>query len=510
MERDFYDALEQRGLMHMLYHVNYEPQLFHNYPKVRDFINDLVMNSDKKVLIYGDYDLDGLNFVLITKQFLNSLGLSNFEVFNYWKRTHELDRLAVRQCIQNKIDYFIIGDTASSDMETLVELMNYGIKVLVIDHHVCDYSYEDYPNNVSIINSQLENQIINQHKYAYSAAALAYVIYDYYARENNIGFSESNCAYAVTSLYSDCMDMSNKLNRALYYRALAIERENLPIYIKHFLSEYQSFNARFIGYWFSPRINSLFRGEFFDVLNKYFFDDSLDAADRARCIEIINEHYKDNREATKLLVDLIDAEEYENFVFADLETANAKHKKFIKYPQNYTGLVANKLSERYGKTAIVVCEHNNIYKGSVRDLHGKSYLQIFKQICYAAGHNSAFGLKINLLDLPHFKRQIAHIDDRYSIVKIPNEPIVIQYEYAEPDSALIEDIALYNEFSGDSVPVVYICKQLIGAMRERQTSYYYRYDWGDYFVQSDYHIDFGTKMLIKPIKSGITKLLYQG
>ena len=136
---------------------------------------------------------------------------------------------------------------------------------------------------------------------------------------------------------------------------------------------------------------------------------------------------------------------------------------------------------------------------------------MFQQICYAAGHSSAFGLKINLLELDYFLERIERIDARYSIADIPNEPLIIKHEFSEPDDIMIEDMALYNEFSGNSVPVSYIYKQLIGAMRETKTAYYYKYDWGpNYFIQNDYSIDLGTKMLIKPVKSGRTKLFYQG
>ena len=509
MVTDFYNALKERGMHQILRRVEYKPQLFLNYEKMRSFFHNLTVHPNAKILIYGDYDVDGLMFTLETCRFLEALGCTNYIVFPYWRRTHELDKEAIRYCIQNHFEYFIVGDTASSDMDAFKELERYRVQVAVIDHHMCDYSYEDYPANVSIINSQTENKILHENKYAYSAAALAYAIYDYYAYENNIMYDKSISTYALVSLYSDCMDMSNDLNRAIYYRACSIQREDLPSYILHFLNEYQSFNARFIGFWYAPRINALFRGENFELLNEYFFDNSLDVVAKAKCIERINEHYLANRELTKQLVDLIDVTEYDNFVVADLKSSIDKNPALNKKAHNYTGLVANKLSERYGKTAIVYCLYNNYYKGSLRDLHSKDYLSIFKHLCYAAGHNAAFGIKINLLELQDFINKIERIDARYSITSIPNEPIIVMHEYVSPDSTLVEDIALYNEFSGNAIPVVYIYKRLIGAMPETKNAYYYRYDWGDYFVQSDHQIELGTKMLIKPIKSGRTKLLYQ-
>ena len=79
---------------------------------------------------------------------------------------------------------------------------------------------------------------------------------------------------------------------------------------------------------------------------------------------------------------------------------------------------------------------------------------------------------------------------------------------ATPDEFLVEDIAMYNEFSGQYLPVVYIRKQIIG-MREQKTKYNFKYQWGDYFIQSDYSLGFGSYVLLKPIRSLKTKLIVQ-
>lgn len=510
MENDFYSALKKRDLLYVLERVEYRPGDYKGYDKMRLLFDEIAFKPNSKILIYGDYDPDGLMFTLITQNFLDSLMCSNVTIFPYWKRTHELDRGAVRMCIQGNYDYFIIGDTASNAISALNEIASNGTKIIVIDHHVTSYNYEDYNSNVAIINSQIENALIDKQQYAYSAAALAYSIYDLYAGEHYIEFDISNACYALVSLYSDCMDMSNRYNRAIYYRACSVERESLPNYILHFLNEFQTFGARFIGFWYAPRINSLFRSENFDLVNKYFFDAELNAIERAKCIEEINNIYKNDREFTNLLSDLVDVEELEHFVYANLDSAVEKNEYLNRKAYNYTGLVANKLSQRYNKTAVVICTHNDHYKGSVRDLYGRHYLELFKKMGYAEGHNSAFGIQIRFLDLREYRNRLDLIDKKYSIDSIPNEPIIIQHEYAEPDSTLLNDIALYNEFSGSAIPVTYIYKQLVGAMKESKNAYYYKYDWGDFFVQSEHKLDFATKMIIKPIHSGRIKLLYQG
>lgn len=504
---DFYSEIDNRGLRHLLEQVPYSFVKFCQSDKAYAILDQIREDSHCKVLIYGDYDVDGLMFSLIAKEALDSMGVKNYMVCPYTKRTHELDKNAVRFCIQNHFNYFIIGDTASSELDAIRMLEQYGIKIIILDHHNTRYSYEDF-GSTAIINTTIENSVAGCAKYAYSAAALGYVFFDAYLHERGLKHVDNTEAYAVVSLYSDCMDMSNELNRALYYKARALEQIELPKFIQHFMNEYQAFTARFIGYWFAPRINALFRAENFKLLNKYFLSDSIDAVEISHCVSAINELYQNARNNVKILTDLVDVETLDNFVIADLKSIENKGLIVMPELQNYTGLVANKLAERYGKSAVVYCEYNYEYKGSFRDLFGRNYLSVFQKIGYAQGHNSAFGLKIDLFSLNQYVDKLRHIDKKHSIQEI-NAPIIIDYNYAVPDDGLIRDIATYNEFSGYRTPVCYLQKSLIGNMPERKTPYNYKYEWGDFYIQSDFPINFGSKMLIKPIISKNIKLLYQ-
>ena len=125
--------------------------------------------------------------------------------------------------------------------------------------------------------------------------------------------------------------------------------------------------------------------------------------------------YQADRENVRLLSDIVDYEELDHFVYSDLESAYEKSGFHMRNVQNYTGLVANKLSERCGKTAIVFCEYKGLYKGSVRDLFGKNYLKIFKQLGFAEGHNSAFGIKIRLFELKRYLDRVKRIDEKFYV-----------------------------------------------------------------------------------------------
>ena len=175
--------------------------------------------------------------------------------------------------------------------------------------------------------------------------------------------------------------------------------------------------------------------------------------------------------------------------------------------KNYTGLLANKLADRYKKAAIVFCETPVCYKGSVRDPEGRNQLQIFKQICEADGHNPAFGFSVNLMELERFVDSLKRVDNYYALQSKKEGPIIIDFDTSIPDIKMINDMALYNDFAGEGAPYVYARKELLGNMPQMYSTYYYRYQWGETCIQSNFPIDLGTLVVAKPIKRKETTLI---
>lgn len=509
---DFYDHLKRLNVQDILNHTPYENPDYSGWYGVNLFLSDLVNSyktgEDKSVLVYGDYDVDGLMCAKIIQEGLQHLGVTKIDVYHYTQRTHNLDTLAVQQAILGHYDYFIVCDTGSSNMELLERVANRGTKVIVLDHHLTVYGYSDFNENIAIINTTIENKIVGEKKYEFSAGALCYTVMRKFCEENGYEFYEPLSAYATISLYSDCMNMANPLNRSIYYESRLLDSAELPHLVQLFLNQNSKFGARYIGFWFSPRINALFRSENFEILNKLAFDDVGYNEEVVLC-ELVEDIYVKIRSLTKELADIIEVADLEHFVVGDLQSVEEYYdiQKYKIY--NYTGLVANMLSEKYGKAAVVHCYSGSEIKGSVRDVFSRDYLSIFGHICNAGGHASAFGFHLGAFDLDNFMNSLHYIDEYFPVEDIHNEPIVLSMTSLAPDNTLIEDISLYNEFSGQGLPVVYIKKQIIGDMREIKTKYNYKYKWGDYTIQSDYSLNFGSYVLLKPIKSLHTKLLVQ-
>lgn len=262
-------------------------------------------------------------------------------------------------------------------------------------------------------------------------------------------------------------------------------------------------------YWYTPRINACFRSEQFQAINRLFFDD-ITPAERAEAIGVVEDVYAKSRDLVKVVSDIIlnFCVELTNFVYTDLGKVNPYYDIETYKLYNYTGLVANQISSVYGKTAVVTCGQLGSIKGSLRDFCGRNYLPLFKQICHAGGHDAAFGFKLNALDYDQFICDLNNIDQKFSIAGIGNAPVIIEIGDWEPaDELMLSDAALYNEFASPGVPVVLIRKRITGAITERKTDYYYKYNWDGVEIQSNSRIAFGHCVDLKPILSWKLKLL---
>lgn len=493
---NFETVLLQRDLSLVLRRVEYRSLLLRNAEKVYAVINE-ILEKNLKTLIYGDPDPDGAMCIQIWKDLFRCVGFRNYSIFQYGSRTHALDQQAVRQAIRHKFQCIIINDTCSNELEKINELIKFGLKVIVIDHHKTKNKYEDYPAECAFVNSTLETK----HNLKTSAGALCFIILDYYLQKI-VGYRDTGnmACYALVSLYSDCMDMSNSINRSIYYKVMGIPVKNLPTEIGVFLKSHDTFCRRFIEFKYAPRLNCAFRQELFELINSYIATKPQNGLMELKSkVETLENLHKVSTELVQRVTDIVVIDELNDFVLANINSVNdyinVRQKKLF----NYTGLVANKLADRYGKCAVVWCSATGEIKGSFRDLKSRNYLEVFQQFCDANGHPSAFGMHINPLQFEGFVRLVRKVDAKFTIEATDNSPIMIPYVGLLPDDDLLADMALYNEFSGQ-IPIALIKTTVNSGFRQQKYMFSgYKYRWGTTTVVSQRKLIDGSEVLLKPV-----------
>ena len=501
----FQKELDKLGVSNILETPSYS---YHGFSNDKDFFKALddIRDNNLKVLIHGDSDPDGAFGARIFIECCKRLNIVNHEFYYYKERSHVLTNEAVYYAIDNKFDYIVIIDSSTNDMFNISKLISNGIKVIILDHHKPNYTLDAYPDNCIIINTIIENNIRLEDFYRLSGGALTFYVMSEYLRRNNRPYEDLS-SYALITLYSDSIDMTKELNRAIYYMATGLSRSSLPIYVKHYLTDYSAFNRRFIEYTFVPKINALFRSEHLDLINKYLFSDN-NYSENLNLLSEIQNVYDSCRKLVNQATDLAVRENMENLVIANLSQINLPIQVNKLY--NYTGLVANNLSNDYGKPCVVLCDTGINIKGSLRDCMSRNYLTIFQQFKFfkAEGHNAAFGIGLEYRDYQRFMRYIRDkIDKKFYVLGVM-EPLEIEYENSIPSVEFLNKVALYNEFSGISVPIAIIKKtNNLKCSKSFSKSYGYVYNWGNVTVSSSKRLPPGYTLEIKPIKGKSLKLV---
>lgn len=480
----------------------YQHPTFINERKLFNYLDDMLYNN-KKAFLHPDCDPDGLMCVLEFKDVALSFNYKNYTIWQYRNRDHRVDDEFVQEAIEKGYDYVVIFDAGTNQMDAIRKLCTFGVKVIIIDHHVNDYNYEDYPEDCVIINTIMNNKVDFDNYYLLSAGALTFTLLYKYCCEKR-KFLTSLSSYALISLYSDCIDMSPKLNRSIYYMATELSASYLPRFVRDFLNK-MVFKRRFIEFTLVPKINAMFRAEEFYMLNRYFFDDSLSAFEHNSLVNDIVKLHEQTRKLIDYVTDLVDRQELDNFVLVNL--SNCEVPVGLNKLYNYTGIIANNIAQEFGKPCIVLCDNGEEVKGSFRDLLNRDYLRIFKQFCICGGHASAFGIHIPYIDVDYFINILTNaIDKKFYIYELEDN-LIVDMSIPNPNVELLNRIALYNEFAGGSLPIALIRKKHLMDELSSYNRTSYRYKWGSLVVESKYKLVLNHYIKIKPVLSSKLKLI---
>ncbi len=363
----------------------------------------------ESVLVFGDYDADGVCASAILYYSLKDFGINARTIIPERKEGYGINLETIaKHNVDRKIDLIITVDCGISDFEKIEELKKQGIEVIVTDHHEPP---EILPNCIKI------NPKIKDQAYPFNGLSGAGVAYKLGCAL--IGdHADKYLDLVAVATVADSMDLIDE-NRDLVVEGLKIlNSENIKPAFKYLLGDNvrQITAQQSLAYTIAPRINAggrmgdancalqLFLAEnendIFNLTSK------LNSYNLARQVEcdliykeakaIIKEQGKDNN----------------SIILVGKEEWNA----------GFIGIVAARLVEDFGKPIIVFAGQDGYFKGSARSVDG---VNIYEAICSVkecllgfGGHSQAAGLSvlkenINLLDEKlnaYLKEQIGAID----------------------------------------------------------------------------------------------------
>lgn len=410
---------------------------------------DKAIKENEKIAILFDTDLDGTASGAIITRYLRNF-TNNIETYIDEGKQHGLIGQDIEKFFD--VDLLIVVDSLDKNELQYKKLYENKTDVIILDHHAIKESvpYDDYSILVS-----------SQRKYSnpqLSGTGVTWKFCKYMDEQYLTGYADELVDLAACGLVGDMMDMTVMENRYIVSKGLS------KIYnpaIKKIVGGFE-FNSTAISFSVAPIINASNRIGKNDIAMKAFIED-----DNKTLLKYMRElkicRVLQNEEVDRILPEAINLCEEQ------------KDKKmivvFIDTDYGISGLLGNKLLERYQRPILILKDCGDTYKGSMRATGVDDFRKICNEsgLAKADGHELASGIEIKKELLNEFT---IYIEETLPELKDDSTTnIDIQLDISDITRKMVDLIKKFDRISGTNFPPIKvyidnICDYEIGNMSD--------------------------------------------
>lgn len=376
-----------------------------------DRLND-AMGRKERIMVYGDYDVDGCTAVALVYKFLQQF-YSNIDYYipDRYDEGYGVSYKGIDYAHETGVKLIIILDCGIKAFDEITYAKSLGIDFIICDHHMPD---ETMPPAAAILNPKRPDDT-----YPFKhlcGCGVGFKFMQAFAKNNGIPFSRliPLLDFCAVSIAADIVPVVEE-NRILAYHGLKQLNQNPNIGLKSII-DICGLNGRIITmsdivFKIGPRINASGRmengRESVDLLVE---KDLSNAQQKAKHINEYNEQRKDiDKQMT----------EEANLIVARIESQK-RHSSIVLYDENWKkgviGIVASRLTEIYFRPTIVMTREDDLATGSARSVKGFDVYSAIKScrdiLINFGGHTYAAGLTMKWKDVPEFRRRFQqYVDD---------------------------------------------------------------------------------------------------
>ena len=382
----------------------YDPFLMDDMQVAVDRLNQ-ALGRKERIMVYGDYDVDGCTAVALVYKFLAQY-YSNIDFYipDRYDEGYGISKKGVDYAAATDVKLIIVLDCGIKAVGEIAYAKQLGIDFIICDHHVPD---EEMPCAVAILNPKRpDNRYPDVHL---SGCGVGFKFMQAFALSNGIEFNKLTplLDLCAVSIASDIVPVTGE-NRILASHGLRCLNSNPSIGLQAIIEvcglSDRELSMSDIIFKIGPRINASGRmqngREAVDLLVEKDYQTALEKAGH---INLYNEARKDldkqmTEEAVEQVSGIPDLEERRSIVIYNEEW----HKGVI-------GIVASRLTEQYYRPAVVLTRSDGMATGSARSVSG---FDVYKAVQSCAdllenfgGHTYAAGLSLRVENVPEFSRR---------------------------------------------------------------------------------------------------------
>lgn len=410
------------------------------------------MGKKERILIYGDYDVDGTTAVALVYKFIQQF-YSNLDYYipDRYDEGYGISKKGVDYAAETGVGLIIVLDCGIKAVEEIAYAKEKGIDFIICDHHVPD---DVLPPALAILNAKRPD---NTYPYEHlSGCGVGFKFMQAFAISNGIEFHHliPLLDIVAVSIASDIVPIMGE-NRILAFHGLKQLNSNPSVGMKAIidicgLSE-KEITFSDIVFKIGPRINASGRiqngKEAVDLLTEKDFSVALEKA------ALINQYNETRKDLDKSMT------EEANQIVAHLEGL-ADRRSIVLYNEEWhkgvIGIVASRLTEVFYRPAVVLTRTDDMATGSARSVSG---FDVYKAIEHCrdllenfGGHTYAAGLSMKVEHVEEFRKRFElyveqHIEDEQTHAVIDIDGAL---DFKEITHKLQHDLKKFNPFGPDN------------------------------------------------------------
>ena len=455
-------------------YLNSDTSLLHDPFKLKGMSEAVSLIADdiengNKILLSLDYDVDGIISGAIAFLGLSTIGARcSYILPHRIKDGYGINERIIEYARENSVDTIITFDNGIAAFEPIKLAKNYGIKVIVTDHHDIPFTYDE--NQEKILNYVDADLIINpkQHDCEYPfkgicGGVIAYKLIEaIYTKLNKKSESLNEfIALAAIATICDVMELRDE-NRSIVYHGLKnLERISNPG-LKELLNLYgieRKITSDDIGFKIGPCFNSSGRlstaSKSLDLLT--LSNDEIPGIPEylknlAKELYELNQRRKDiTKHAFEKAISLIEANKMydENIILIYLE----------KVHESIAGIVASRVKERYNKPVIVFTDSEEIIKGSARSIESLDIFELIsihkEMLLKFGGHPMAAGMSIEKKNLNKFFDKLRISISEYSVPKYKTYAVDMIMKFSQLNISLANSLKSFEPYGKGNEKMIF-------------------------------------------------------
>ncbi len=460
VQRNITSPEEAEAFFHPSLDYLHDPFLMKDMNIAVDRISTAVKKNEK-ILVYGDYDVDGTTAVALMYSFLKDQ-YSNVDYYipDRYKEGYGVSFQGLDYAYQNNCKLVITLDCGIKAVEKVKYARTKGLDVIICDHH---YPGDEIPRALAVLDPKQPS--CNYPYKELSGCGVGFKLVHAYSRVHGIPFSSifHYLDLVAVSIASDIVPITGE-NRVLAYFGLKQLNESPRTGLREIIRESdvtRALTVEDVVFKIGPRINAAGRME---TGSKAV--DLLVSTDTRLATGISKEISNFNIERRS--VDRIITTEAMRMISEDQRNVNSRTTVLYNptWKKGVIGIVASRLIETYYRPTVILTESNGFATGSARSVQGYDLYQAIEACSDLlesfGGHMFAAGLTLKKENIkPFMERFERHVYKTITEEQlVPRVFIDTELSFLEINEAFFKTMSLFQPFGPENMSPVFVSRNV--------------------------------------------------